>query len=231
MQWRFFKLDWRYAIGELLIVTLGVLIALYVDQWSTEQSIRASEIEYIERHISDLDEDQRRLDIAHEFLGGKIPSLDLIYEDLCTTSQVDLTASEKVSLLSRGALLGFSQPFARTDTYDEMISSGNLGLIADVDVRAALMTYFTDNDRFVSRTGPRTTQYPVLFFQLVPPPSMRDNSNAEDIWARVQSANICNAVRAEQNFASFMQEQYDEWQLRKDEFLGILENYLNQLNT
>jgi hypothetical protein len=36
MFWRKLKLDWSYAIGELIIVTVGVLIALGVNQWQQD---------------------------------------------------------------------------------------------------------------------------------------------------------------------------------------------------
>jgi hypothetical protein len=37
MFWRKFKLDWTYAIGELVIVTLGVLVALGIQQWNEDR--------------------------------------------------------------------------------------------------------------------------------------------------------------------------------------------------
>ena len=38
MKWRYLKLDWKYAIGELVIVTTGVLFALALGQWRQEQA-------------------------------------------------------------------------------------------------------------------------------------------------------------------------------------------------
>ena len=37
MFWRKFKLDWPYVIGELLIVTAGVLIALAISAWNSDR--------------------------------------------------------------------------------------------------------------------------------------------------------------------------------------------------
>jgi len=63
MKWRLFRLDWKYAIGELLIVTLGVLVALYVDQWNTDRLLKLEEVDYIERLLEqakfDLDSIER----------------------------------------------------------------------------------------------------------------------------------------------------------------------------
>lgn len=231
MKWRLLKLDWKYAVGELIIVTLGVMIALYADRWNTQQSIKENEIEYVERLIADLREDQARLDIAQGFLARKNPSLSLVYDDLCTQSQVSENASELVHHFSEGVILGFSQPFARTDSYDEILSTGNLSIIADSQIRAELMTYHSANDTFLLRTQARVTDYPSHFYELVPSSPELRVTDAANIWGNIRSANICNAVRAEQNFGIFMQEQYSEWQGRQNAFLEKLTNYLNRIST
>ena len=43
MRWRLSKLDWPYAVGELIIVTAGVLIALAIDQWNSDRLDRVEE--------------------------------------------------------------------------------------------------------------------------------------------------------------------------------------------
>ena len=230
MKWRLSKLDWKYAIGELIIVTLGVMIALLADQWITQQSINEDEKEYIERLIADLVEDQSRLDIAEGFLNLKNPSLSLVYDDLCNQIQNIGNAAEMVQHFSQGVILGFSQPFAQTDSYNEILSTGNLNIIADAQIRTELMTYHSVNDTFTRRTQARVTAYPTHFYELVPSSPESRVSNADDIWTEIRSANICNAVRAEQNFGSFMKEQYSAWQSRKDLLLETLTGYLNQIS-
>ncbi len=43
MQWRFLRLGWGYAIGELIIVVAGVLIALATDAWNDDRLNRLEE--------------------------------------------------------------------------------------------------------------------------------------------------------------------------------------------
>ena len=57
MRWRLHRLDWPYAVGELIIVVAGVLIALAVDQWNSDRLERVEEVEIIEQLISDLNID------------------------------------------------------------------------------------------------------------------------------------------------------------------------------
>ena len=229
MKWRLFRLDWKYAFGELIIVTLGVGIALYADQWASQQSIKRTEIEYIERLIADLQEDQNRLDIAQGFLSRKNPSLALIYDDLCLQLPPNRDASEMIHHFNEGAILGFSQPFAQTDSYDEILSTGSLNIIADFQIRAELMTYYSANYTVMSRIESRITEYPKRFYELVPYSPEARITDANDIWENIKSSNICSSVRAEQNFGEFMQVQYEEWQVRKNTFLDQLTNYLNRL--
>lgn len=47
MLFRKLRLDWRYAIGELVIVVAGVLIALAADGWSGRQQDRVLELRYL----------------------------------------------------------------------------------------------------------------------------------------------------------------------------------------
>ena len=57
MIWRKFKLEWSYAVGELLIVVIGVLIALAIDQWNGERLERLQEVDSVSRLIVDLETD------------------------------------------------------------------------------------------------------------------------------------------------------------------------------
>jgi len=57
--WRKFKLDWSYAVGELLIVVTGALIALAIDQWNDNRLERAEEIEALSNILADIQADQR----------------------------------------------------------------------------------------------------------------------------------------------------------------------------
>ena len=57
MLWRKIKLDWSYAIGELAIVTLGVLVALAIDQWNDDRNAQAEERAILDRLLVDLDQD------------------------------------------------------------------------------------------------------------------------------------------------------------------------------
>ena len=82
MLWRKFKLDWTYAIGELVIVTVGVLIALAVGQWNSNRLAVVEEAAYVSRLMSDIDKDIRNLESQINAVYKKQESLARIAEQL-----------------------------------------------------------------------------------------------------------------------------------------------------
>ena len=53
---QFFKYS-RYAIGEVVLVVVGILIALQINNWNEKQKANRLKNVYLERHISDVAND------------------------------------------------------------------------------------------------------------------------------------------------------------------------------
>ena len=51
----------KYAIGEIVLVVLGILIALQINNWNENRKDRILEKEYLTRIKSDLEIDQELL--------------------------------------------------------------------------------------------------------------------------------------------------------------------------
>jgi len=124
-----------YAIGEILLVVIGILIALQVNNWNEERKERRVEIKFFRNLKNDLHADIERLDYMI---------------DLATTK---VKASQNVKLLSDrdsvGSLYDFSDDMLdlifvdefkpNDNTYDEMKSSGNFSSIRNDSLKLKLM--------------------------------------------------------------------------------------------
>ena len=53
-----------YAVGEVLLIVIGVIIALQLNNWNEERINKALEQNYVERIISDLNEDLRDIEVT-----------------------------------------------------------------------------------------------------------------------------------------------------------------------
>lgn len=75
MQWRRLRLDWKYAVGELIIVTVGVLIALGVQQRNDNRLDRIEEQVILDQLAADMRVDIQGIRAAEEPLNRKEASL------------------------------------------------------------------------------------------------------------------------------------------------------------
>ena len=74
----------KYALGEVALVVVGILIALQINDWYQEQPDRKSELEYLVSMKRDLTEDSREL---REAIDGNSRLLDGLDETLGLLSQ------------------------------------------------------------------------------------------------------------------------------------------------
>jgi hypothetical protein len=131
-----------YAIGEILLVVIGILLALQVNNWNEERKQTNLSEEYIGRIAEDLD---RLIEIS----GNQKQRMREILSSITETQR----------LLERGTPLSDSEKeivdfailwFPRTTnqlptmlTYEEMKGSGNLNLIRNILLRNELAEFYS----------------------------------------------------------------------------------------
>jgi hypothetical protein len=141
MKWRFLKLDWKYAVGELVIVTVGVLIALGAGGWLEDRQEQALEQDYIERMIKDLRSDLESISII------KVASMDRAqYAQNVLTAYDNKSISISPSELARSVEYAayFSYPSYAKTTFDDLMSTGNLRLIRSNEIKEAIAMYYAE---------------------------------------------------------------------------------------
>jgi hypothetical protein len=184
--WRQLKLDWNYAIGELAIVTVGVLIALGVDQWNSDRLARLEEATYISRIITDIDQDIESLEFQIDAIDRKLESLARVADQLLSGVIPDRLALFQDAII--GADYGWNQERAVRATYDDLLSSGNFSLISDHRVRILISRYYYDFEVGGDRIEERETRYPNLTYELIPRAATANDDGV--VWERSVQANL-----------------------------------------
>ncbi|MDX1591199.1 MAG: hypothetical protein R3283_04515 [Balneolaceae bacterium] len=114
-----------YAIGEILLVVVGILIALQVDTWNTERENRVLEQQMLMNLRDEIRTNQRELKRDNDL---NTQSLDAWYQ-LLDANRVNYSPEKTDSLI--GHAFNFATFDARTGVIDEIIASGSLKLIKD----------------------------------------------------------------------------------------------------
>ena len=243
MIWRKLKLDWSYAIGELLIVIAGVLIALAIDQWNDDRLERLEELDAVARILVDVERDLRSADHMLKRIAEKETSLLRVREVLAGDDQIDSTAF--LTDIVGGANFGWNQRRARRSTYDNLIGSGKLGIISDQIIAYKISSYYRNFEGSYNRIDERETEYPALSYRLVPrSPHLPQNEDdaqelsiesglsdaqLDEIVELVQASSIGEHVLAELNLARFIRAIELDRKRRAEDLISDLEAYQQRL--
>lgn len=124
-------------LGELIVIVVGVLLALAADRWNQnrEDQIRANS--YLERLETELLSDHSRLTAELESSEASMMSGIALLDKIQSKSEIE----EDTRQLYFGCIRGAPMPHAGGSTFQEMQSSGDLGLI-DESLRQALFDYY-----------------------------------------------------------------------------------------
>jgi uncharacterized membrane protein YgaE (UPF0421/DUF939 family) len=125
-----------YAFGEIILVVIGILIALSINNWNEARKDMQKEQLFLHKLSSNLSED-----IAS--LKNILRSDSLLILDLSNLSQEILTVKHTRELTfknnSRYKYFKFS---ANTSLYDNMIATGQIGLFRNDTIFEALTNYY-----------------------------------------------------------------------------------------
>ena len=124
-----------YAIGEIVLVVIGILIALAANDWSIEKAERLQESKYLKNIKLDLEKDLASLEYNIGFRREKIAGTEKLIAQINGTPVDDLTE------LSRNVFntLNEERFTPNNSTYTELASSGNLNLISVDSIKILLL--------------------------------------------------------------------------------------------
>jgi len=175
------KLGWP-AIGiELVIVVVGVFIGMQVSNWNVEREARQRGAMFAERLKADLREEawyyQLQIEYSRDVLANAERAVDAL--------SGRLNDSNEALLISAYRATQYKQKARRRATYDELVSTGTLGLIKSQTLRnTALQVYNFPTLDNVAREGMQS-RYREAFRMALPNDVQRAlGSNCGDRFVR-----------------------------------------------
>jgi len=124
-----------YALGEIILVVIGILIALQINNTSENKKKRQIELSYLERLAIDLKDNEKLWSDFHDIKQKQLEAANIFLKFSFSKNQDSVF----------NIMPYFSSIFIWTDininqvTFDEMVSSGNLDLISNDSIKIKLL--------------------------------------------------------------------------------------------
>ena len=135
----------RYAIGEIVLVVIGILIALQINNWNENQKDRQYEEYYLGQLVLDLNDDIQTLQNEKRLIAAQVPLIENLLDAL-DDDQPDIHKfNNAIKRYMDGSwyVIRFQSNSA---AFEEMKSSGKLGLIKDNKLRNDIVVLYRNLD-------------------------------------------------------------------------------------
>ena len=132
----------KYAIGEIVLVVIGILIALQINNWNESLKSKKEEVNYLinikEDILSDslyfqkswFSKNEKKITglkkAKNYYLNGIIPNDTLTF----------------INDVAYGGIFGIGKLTPNNRTYNELSSTGNISLISDQEIREQIVEYY-----------------------------------------------------------------------------------------
>ena len=185
---QFFKYS-KYAFGEIVLVVIGILIALQVNNWNQDRVAENEAEIFLERLNQDLLSERMVLKERIKYY-GKVRQ---------HAKNVVNTLSNKTDSLDSQFLISVYQASQQwiyrnlRDTYDELISTGNVKLIPNKDLRKRIGLYYNESNVYM-RIWYKETDYRDLVRSHIPYDVQEKIGQACEIWTEIDKEISKNVI-------------------------------------
>ncbi|WP_138433407.1 DUF6090 family protein [Winogradskyella algicola] len=128
----------KYAIGEIVLVVIGILIALQINNWNEDRKNRITEADYYCRILDDFLLNEKLIDENYELIANKIKLTKALIVDLNTIP------NDRSRILNKFVIALRQDAFVpSTITFEDLTSSGQLKLLTDITLKNRLIKHST----------------------------------------------------------------------------------------
>lgn len=156
--------DWTAVIVELVVVVLGVFIGVQASNWNADAETERKSQVFTERLKSDLRVEAWGYEMQVGYYGQVLRNATAADDAL--TGKAPL--SDEALLIAAYRATQYNSYIRRRATYDELTSTGEIGLVRDDALRTlAMYTYSSDMfNEIIDKS--RSSEYRVAFRKLMP---------------------------------------------------------------
>jgi len=126
----------KYAIGEIILVVIGILIALQVNNWNTNSLNKQKEKEYLDNLIEDLNTQEDLVDLQFNHETRMKQNCEKALQELNSNNINGDSITTYLGNVTRRTFV------VHDPTFQDLKSSGNILLIKDNSLRKKILSFY-----------------------------------------------------------------------------------------
>lgn len=180
----------KYAIGEIVLVVIGILIALQINNWNTKKNNNHLEKRYLKNLTKELKKDSVVLDNIHK---------KLVYQSETKNPVIEMLENQqKNDSLIKYFSIQWRPIYPYTplsSTFEEMKSSSHLSLIKSDKLREAIIKMYNSYESLYTDETFLLKYFEKLVDLLVKNVPDLYNPSLDDILKLGKNSQIVNSIR------------------------------------
>ena len=154
-----------YAIGETVLIVVGILIAVQIGDWKEGRKNRAEERQILTRIVEEMDAGLGEIARYQPVFEQKHKDLNQVLSILRGAPIED--ESNFLRIFARSTNFTWTQKRFPSATYEEITSSGKMGLIRNVELRNEIATLYRESENVWRMLDVRRGEYPKIAYNLL----------------------------------------------------------------
>lgn len=137
-----------YAIGEIILVVIGILIALQINNWNETRKENNLKDVYTSRLVSDLKKDLNTIEAIKE----RTKNMQTLISRFIASLDSEMSVEERISVAELYFTDGWSTiglP-SQNNTYTDLSQTGNMKVFKDTDLRELILSYYALIDNYTN---------------------------------------------------------------------------------
>ncbi|MCA0151824.1 DUF6090 family protein [Winogradskyella vincentii] len=130
----------KYAIGEIILVVIGILIALQINNWNELRKQKLLKINYLERLSNDIKQDTLNINKVVYEINKNQDCISNFIKTIGTENNTVSLDSAVTSYFERGWIISEFSPIS--NTYTDLSQTGNMKIIDNSELVDQIIEYY-----------------------------------------------------------------------------------------
>ena len=156
-----------YAIGEIALVVIGILIALQINNWNEKRMVEILEVQFVIRLVKDLTIDTAYYNLRYEESQSVVNGHNAVIRLMHQTQE----SEEDVRELYNQIKWASEDLTTQNSAYLELTNSGNLNIINKQELKNSIISYYRECEKtakFIAEWDEVSTRHLIHIGQIAP---------------------------------------------------------------